>query len=99
MRRRARLRRLETEGLSKSFGGVKAVDGATVTFRDGRINALIGPNGSGKTTFFNCVTGMIRADSGRVTYRGNDDHPDRLRTGSPAPASAAASSSAGSSRG
>ncbi|MDT0443820.1 ABC transporter ATP-binding protein [Streptomyces johnsoniae] len=63
-------RSLETEGLTKSFGGVRAVDGATVTFRHGRINALIGPNGSGKTTFFNCVTGMIRPDAGTVTYRG-----------------------------
>jgi neutral amino acid transport system ATP-binding protein len=63
---------LQTEGLTKSFGGVRAVDGADVSFRDGKINALIGPNGSGKTTFFNCVTGMIRADSGRVSYRGKD---------------------------
>ncbi|RKN04742.1 ABC transporter ATP-binding protein [Streptomyces radicis] len=63
---------LATEGLTKSFGGVRAVDGATVTFHQGRINALIGPNGSGKTTFFNCVTGMIRPDSGTVTYRGRD---------------------------
>ncbi|HET9423417.1 MAG TPA: ABC transporter ATP-binding protein [Nocardioides sp.] len=66
------LRSLETEGLTKSFGGVRAVDGASVAFKDGRINALIGPNGSGKTTFFNCVTGMIRADGGRVSYRGKD---------------------------
>ena len=63
-------RSLETVALSKAFGGVKAVDGATVTFQHGRINALIGPNGSGKTTFFNCVTGMIKPDSGTVTYRG-----------------------------
>jgi ABC-type branched-subunit amino acid transport system ATPase component len=63
---------LATEGLSKSFGGVRAVDGATVRFHDGEINALIGPNGSGKTTFFNCVTGMIKPDAGSVTYRGRD---------------------------
>ncbi|MGH1563379.1 ABC transporter ATP-binding protein [Mumia sp. DW29H23] len=63
---------LATVSLSKAFGGVKAVDDATVTFHDGKVNALIGPNGSGKTTFFNCVTGMIRPDSGTVTYRGND---------------------------
>ena len=44
----------------------------TVTFRHGKVNALIGPNGSGKTTFFNCVTGMIRPDSGQITYRGQD---------------------------
>jgi ABC-type branched-subunit amino acid transport system ATPase component len=65
-------RSLETVSLSKSFGGVHAVDDATVTFRHGKINALIGPNGSGKTTFFNCVTGMIKPDSGTVTYRGQD---------------------------
>ncbi|MFI6627710.1 ABC transporter ATP-binding protein [Nonomuraea fuscirosea] len=60
---------LRTEGLTKSFGGVLAVDGVTVELRDGAINGLIGPNGSGKTTFFNIVTGMIRPDSGRVLYR------------------------------
>ena len=63
---------LETTDLRKAFGGVVALDGATVSFRHGQVNALIGPNGSGKTTFFNCVTGMIRADSGRITYRGSD---------------------------
>ncbi|MFJ9392848.1 ABC transporter ATP-binding protein [Nocardioides sp. NPDC101246] len=63
---------LETDGLTKAFGGVRAVDGATVSFQEGKINALIGPNGSGKTTFFNCVTGMIRPDSGTVTYQGRD---------------------------
>ncbi|MEV4179594.1 ABC transporter ATP-binding protein [Nonomuraea sp. NPDC049709] len=60
---------LRTEGLTKSFGGVLAVSGATVELHDGKINGLIGPNGSGKTTFFNIVTGMIRPDSGRVLYR------------------------------
>ncbi|NBE97909.1 ABC transporter ATP-binding protein [Nonomuraea sp. KC401] len=63
---------LRTEGLTKSFGGVPAVHDATVELRDGRINGLIGPNGSGKTTFFNLVTGMIRPDSGLVLYRGRD---------------------------
>jgi neutral amino acid transport system ATP-binding protein len=65
-------RSLETVGLTKRFGGVTAVDGATVTFHHGKINALIGPNGSGKTTFFNCVTGMIKPDEGTVTYGGRD---------------------------
>jgi neutral amino acid transport system ATP-binding protein len=63
---------LTTVELTKSFGGVRAVDHASVTFHHGKINAVIGPNGSGKTTFFNCVTGMIRPDSGTVTYRGHD---------------------------
>jgi ABC-type branched-subunit amino acid transport system ATPase component len=66
------VRSLETVELTKSFGGVTAVDGATVTFQHGKVNALIGPNGSGKTTFFNCVTGMIKPDAGRVAYRGQD---------------------------
>jgi neutral amino acid transport system ATP-binding protein len=65
-------RSLETVGLTKRFGGVVAVDEATVTFRHGLVNALIGPNGSGKTTFFNCVTGMIKPDAGNVSYRGHD---------------------------
>jgi neutral amino acid transport system ATP-binding protein len=75
------VRSLETVGLAKAYGGVKAVDGATVTFHHGKVNALIGPNGSGKTTFFNCVTGMNKPDSGTVTYRGRDitgKSPDRI---------------------
>jgi len=63
---------LATVGLTKRYGGVTAVDGATVTFHHGKVNALIGPNGSGKTTFFNCVTGMNTPDSGTVSYRGKD---------------------------
>ena len=68
----ADVRSLETVELTKSFGGVRAVDGATVTFQHCKVNALIGPNGSGKTTFFNCVTGMIKPDSGTASYRGQD---------------------------
>ncbi|MEU0269826.1 ABC transporter ATP-binding protein [Nocardioides sp. NPDC006303] len=63
---------LTTQNLTKAFGGVRAVDDATVSFQEGKINALIGPNGSGKTTFFNCVTGMIRPDSGTVTYQASN---------------------------
>ncbi|MEE6286955.1 ABC transporter ATP-binding protein [Georgenia sp. MJ173] len=63
---------LQTTDLKKSFGGVHAVDGATTTFYEGKINGLIGPNGSGKTTFFNCVTGMIRPDSGTIAMHGRD---------------------------
>jgi ABC-type branched-subunit amino acid transport system ATPase component len=65
-------RSLETVALSKSFGGVTAIDSATVSFQHGKVNAIIGPNGSGKTTLFNCVTGMIKPDAGRVSYRGRD---------------------------
>lgn len=59
-----------TSGLSRAFGGVQAVDGADVELHEGRINGLIGPNGSGKTTFFNCVTGMIPADAGEIVFQG-----------------------------
>ncbi len=65
-------RSLETVELTKAYGGVVAVNGASVSFQDGKVNALIGPNGSGKTTFFNCVTGMIKPDSGQASYRGED---------------------------
>jgi ABC-type branched-subunit amino acid transport system ATPase component len=66
----------QTTGLSRAFGGVQAVDGADVELLEGKINGLIGPNGSGKTTFFNCVTGMIPADDGEVVFR--DRRIDRL---------------------
>lgn len=75
------LENLSTVSMTKSFGGVTAVDGATVTFQEGKVNGLIGPNGSGKTTFFNCVTGMIKPDSGEVRYRGRAitrKSPDRV---------------------
>ncbi|WP_127502250.1 ABC transporter ATP-binding protein [Actinoplanes solisilvae] len=63
---------LRTEGLRKAFGGVVALDGADVEFLPGKVNALIGPNGSGKTTFFNCVTGMIKPDEGRIFFGERD---------------------------
>jgi ABC-type branched-subunit amino acid transport system ATPase component len=63
---------LQTHGLTKSFGGVLAVDDVSVAIEPGKINGLIGPNGSGKTTFFNLVTGMIRADAGQVVINGLD---------------------------
>jgi neutral amino acid transport system ATP-binding protein len=61
---------LETEAVVKRFGGVRAVNGATLDVRDGSITALIGPNGAGKTTFFNVVTGFYRPDGGRATFEG-----------------------------
>ncbi|MDG4825423.1 ABC transporter ATP-binding protein [Asanoa sp. WMMD1127] len=66
------MRSLETVELTKAFGGNVVLDKTTVSFQHGKVNALIGPNGSGKTTFFNCVTGMIRADSGAVRYGDHD---------------------------
>jgi ABC-type branched-subunit amino acid transport system ATPase component len=63
---------LEAEAISKSYGGIKALNACSISFAEGAINALIGPNGSGKTTLFNIVTGYERADSGTVRLRGQD---------------------------
>jgi branched-chain amino acid transport system ATP-binding protein/sulfate-transporting ATPase len=63
---------LEARGLTKRFGGVVALDQLDVEVSQGEILGLIGPNGSGKTTFFNVVTGIYRADSGSVTFDATD---------------------------
>ena len=59
---------LEVRGLTKRFGGVVAIDGLDIVVRPNEILGLIGPNGSGKTTFFNVITGLHAADAGRVTF-------------------------------
>jgi ABC-type branched-subunit amino acid transport system ATPase component/ABC-type branched-subunit amino acid transport system permease subunit len=61
---------LEVKGLAKRFGGVHAVDGASFVVPEGSITALIGPNGSGKTTVFNLVGGTMSADAGEVWFDG-----------------------------
>jgi branched-chain amino acid transport system ATP-binding protein len=58
--------------MSKSFGGIKAVDDVSFDVRAGEILGVIGPNGCGKTTLFNCILGQYRPDRGRVELRGND---------------------------
>jgi len=63
---------LEVNGLSKHFGGVLALDGLDLAVAPNEILGLIGPNGSGKTTFFNVITGIYRADAGRVLFNGGD---------------------------
>jgi neutral amino acid transport system ATP-binding protein len=61
---------LEVADLSRRFGGIRAVDGATFRVEPGSITALIGPNGAGKTTLFNVVTGFYRGDAGAVAFDG-----------------------------
>ena len=61
---------LEARDLRKSFGGVRAVDGCSFVVPHGKISGLIGPNGSGKTTTFNLLTGLTPPDSGQVIYKG-----------------------------
>jgi branched-chain amino acid transport system ATP-binding protein len=61
---------LTVSGLSKSFGGVAAVDGVSLTTAGHSITALIGPNGAGKTTLFNLITGFDRADAGTIDFDG-----------------------------
>jgi branched-chain amino acid transport system ATP-binding protein len=63
---------LAVEGLSKSFGGVAAIQDVSLKFAPGSLTAIIGPNGAGKTTFFNLISGAIRPDKGRVTLAGED---------------------------
>jgi len=63
---------LEVRDLHKGFGGIKAVDGCNLKIPAGQISGLIGPNGSGKTTTFNLLTGVIRPDSGEVYFKGEN---------------------------
>ena len=61
---------LQTQELSKNFGGIKAVSDCTLEVEEGSISALIGPNGAGKTTVFNLISGLLKPDSGSITFKG-----------------------------
>jgi len=72
---------LEVAGVSKSFGGVRALSACHLEVADGAIHGLIGPNGSGKTTLFNVITGYERIQQGHVRFDGTDitnAPPDRV---------------------
>lgn len=63
---------MEIDSVSKSFGGVQALDNVTLSVKDKMITGLIGPNGAGKTTLFNVITNIERPDSGQVSFGGHD---------------------------
>lgn len=63
---------LEVRGISKSFGGLKAIDNVDLQVSDGEMLGIIGPNGSGKTTLVNLITGFVKPDSGSVLFKGRD---------------------------
>ncbi|EMA46453.1 ABC transporter ATP-binding protein [Halobiforma nitratireducens] len=65
-------RPLRVESLTKTFGGILAVDSATFAVERGSITGLIGPNGAGKSTTFNLITGVHEPDSGRIYFDGED---------------------------
>jgi len=63
---------LAIEGISKRFGGLRAVHEASLSVESGRITAVIGPNGAGKTTLFAMITGFVTPTAGRIVYKGAD---------------------------
>ncbi|HET9203370.1 MAG TPA: ABC transporter ATP-binding protein [Acidimicrobiia bacterium] len=63
---------LEIQGLSKAFGGLRAINGLDITVDEGEVVSVIGPNGAGKTTFFNLVTGMESPDEGSIVFGGQE---------------------------
>jgi len=63
---------LRTEGISKHFGGFRAVDAVDFTLREGQLKSIIGPNGAGKTTFFNLIAGVHQPTHGRSYFRDRD---------------------------
>lgn len=67
----------EVEKLVKAFGGVKALDGVSLSVKEGEIRGLIGPNGSGKTTLLNVISGLYRPDHGNIYLNG--ERIDNLR--------------------
>ncbi len=63
---------LKIQSLSKHFGGIKAVNNCSFEIKKRKITALIGPNGSGKSTLFNLISGVLKADSGKVLFDRKD---------------------------
>lgn len=72
---------LDVAGISRSFGGLKALDAISLAVARGSITGLIGPNGAGKTTMFGVISGFVAPDAGTVRYQGSDitDEATHLR--------------------
>ena len=74
---------LDVRGVTRSFYGVHALNGANLKVEAQRITGLIGPNGAGKTTLFNCISGIVPPDAGQVLFAGRDItgwRPDQIAT-------------------
>ncbi|MFB6156280.1 MAG: ABC transporter ATP-binding protein [Haloferacaceae archaeon] len=72
---------LETDAISKVFGGLRAVDDVSVRIEEGELVGLVGPNGAGKTTLFNCITGYLEPTAGDVYFDGErvtDESPEAI---------------------
>ncbi len=72
---------LEAKDVTRSFGGVHALAGCSLSVDKGSITGLIGPNGSGKTTMFNVMTGYVKPEKGTISFNGNDvtnARPDKI---------------------
>ncbi len=63
---------LEVDGLTKSFGGLSAIESLAFNVAEGQIHSIIGPNGAGKTTLFNMISGLYSPSAGRIRYSGRD---------------------------
>jgi ABC-type branched-subunit amino acid transport system ATPase component len=63
---------LSVKGLSKSYGGIKAVDGVSFDLKENQVLGVIGPNGSGKTTLVNLMSGFVKPDKGKIVFKGKN---------------------------
>lgn len=70
---------LSIDELSMVFGGLRAIDSATMQVNRGQITALIGPNGAGKTTIFNCITGVYKPTSGAITINRDGNKAEQIQ--------------------
>jgi len=69
---------LSIQGVEKHFGGLTVLDGIDMELQEGKLYQLIGPNGSGKTTLINVVSGLLKPDSGTITFDGKNNNAQRI---------------------